>query len=232
LIKHIIQSESDKLVLSELSSKKIIQNEQPDNYEGIIVPKPWGMEFSFFKNDFIDAWFLSIEKNHSTSMHCHPNKRTILIILSGIALGKTLHGSSIIKAGEVVVYEAGVFHSTKAITKIEMAEIESPPIKTDLIRYNDNYNRVKMGYEDKKTMIRSSSYFYLTEENCLFSQEDYVISKSDRIKSGSLNVIGECDCYKSNSLILETKNIKLDNSHVINFTFPSKEKLYEYRKHI
>jgi mannose-6-phosphate isomerase-like protein (cupin superfamily) len=232
LIKHIQKNKRDEENINKSESQlKIIYN-QPDSYKNIVVPKPWGYEFLGYEDDSIAFWFLSIESGHSTSMHCHPNKRTVLIILSGKALGKTLYGSSIINAGEVVVYEAGVFHSTKAISKIEMAEIESPPIKTDLLRLVDNYGRERMGYEDKKTMTKSYSSFYLDKINPLFSQSHYAITLSNKIKCGEINIIGDnCD-LTPNSCILETKDIVVENANILNFKFPTRENLYECRSYI
>ena len=231
MIKHIIKTKQDEDKIIKLSSQLKIENKQPETYKGIVVPKPWGSEFLFYEDRYISGWFLSIESGHSTSMHCHPNKRTVLVMLSGKALGRTLYGSSIINAGEIVVYEAGVLHRTKALTKIEMAEIESPPIKTDLLRLEDSYGREKMGYEDKKTMVKSCEYFYLDDEKPLFSQKHYVITLGNVIKQGEINIIGE---NKSelipNSCILEDTDIELENSNVLRFKFPLKENLYECRK--
>ena len=48
-----------------------------------IIPKPWGHEYLFFENQDIGIWFLNIEYNKKTSLHCHPKKKTGLIVLDG-----------------------------------------------------------------------------------------------------------------------------------------------------
>lgn len=233
MIKHFIKTNRDEEEIIRSSSQLKINNPQPESYKNIVVPKPWGCEFLFFECDNIAAWFLSIEKGHSTSMHCHPNKKTILIVLSGKALGRTLNSSLIINAGEVVIYEQGVFHSTKAITKIELAEIESPVIKTDLLRLEDNYGREKMGYEDKKTMCKSSEYFYLNNNNKLISKSNYDIILSNIIKAKHINVVGTNNSQIiPNTCIFEKQDIVLEDAYVLNFKFPSRENLYEYRQYI
>lgn len=233
MITHVIKSPEDEKIINELSSKSIIVNAQPDNYRGIVVPKPWGIEFLCYEDNCIAAWFLSIDKGHSTSMHCHPNKRTVLIILSGIALGRTLHGSAILNPGKIVVYEPGVFHATKSLTGIEMAEIESPNWKGDLLRYNDNYDRVGIGYEDKKTFTKSCEAFYLDSTNPVFSKSHYSISKGDTIKCGEINIIGEnLSDIAPNTCILDDQDRIFKNSNILRFKFPNKENRYECCKHI
>jgi len=58
-----------------------------------IVKKPWGYEFISYENDTISIWFLSIYKSERTSFHCHPNKKTGLIVLNGEAELSFLSGS-------------------------------------------------------------------------------------------------------------------------------------------
>ena len=54
-------------------------------YEKTVVSKPWGYEYLAYQNDKVALWFLYIGHNHQTSMHCHPNKTTGLILLDGEA---------------------------------------------------------------------------------------------------------------------------------------------------
>ena len=53
------------------------------NYDDVIVKKPWGFEYLCFANNTVAIWLLNIDFNESTSMHCHPNKNTGLIVLNG-----------------------------------------------------------------------------------------------------------------------------------------------------
>ena len=55
-------------------------------YEKTVVKKPWGYEYLVYQNDKVALWFLYIGHGHQTSMHCHPNKTTGLILLNGMEL--------------------------------------------------------------------------------------------------------------------------------------------------
>ena len=52
-------------------------------YDTNIVKKPWGYEYLVYENDKVGLWFLYIAEDQQTSMHCHPNKTTGLILLDG-----------------------------------------------------------------------------------------------------------------------------------------------------
>ena len=57
-----------------------------DFYTKKIVSKPWGYEYIIFKNQKkLALIFLKIFNKKQTSLHCHPNKKTGFIILSGTA---------------------------------------------------------------------------------------------------------------------------------------------------
>src|SRR3989304_9651884 len=62
------------------------------NYSDVIVKKPWGYEYLIFENDFVAIWMLQIIRKRKTSMHCHPNKKTGLVFLSGTETTSTLEG--------------------------------------------------------------------------------------------------------------------------------------------
>ena len=49
-------------------------------YSDAIVKKPWGYEYLVFENEFVAIWILQIIRKRKTSMHCHPNKKTGLIL--------------------------------------------------------------------------------------------------------------------------------------------------------
>ena len=55
------------------------------DYSKTICVKPWGHEFLIFQNKNIGIWFLKLNKGHKTSLHCHFNKDTIIIVLKGSA---------------------------------------------------------------------------------------------------------------------------------------------------
>lgn len=133
------------------------------NYSDVIVKKPWGYEYLIFENDFVAIWMLQIIRKRKTSMHCHPNKKTGLVLLSGTATTLTIEGSFELNPLDGVVIDSGVFHATEASSLLPMIphsengiwvmEIESPPMKTDLLRLKDEYGRAGASYEGAENMV-------------------------------------------------------------------------------
>ena len=87
------------------------------NYNTNIVKKPWGYEYLAYENKDVALWFLYIKKDHSTSLHCHPNKTTGLILLDGQAETSFLNSVNKLNPTDKVMIRKGLFHSTKALSK-------------------------------------------------------------------------------------------------------------------
>lgn len=122
--------------------------------QNVLVTKPWGYEYLMFSNPETEVWNLSIKYQRSTSMHCHPNKKTALIVLAGRALFSTLDESLELMPLDAIVIDTKVFHSTQSISKegLALLEFETPPMKHDLVRLEDKYGRTQMGYEGTDRM--------------------------------------------------------------------------------
>jgi len=139
------------------------------SYRDKVVVKPWGYEFLVFENDQVAVWFLHIEKGHATSMHCHPRKKTALLVLQGQVLCNTFYNRNYLSAPEAIVIDAGVFHSTQSLSPsgADLIEVETPPDKTDLVRLNDQYGRQGRGYEGLAEMktenLERFGYFHFSE---------------------------------------------------------------------
>ncbi len=129
-----------------------------------LVTKPWGYEYLMFNNPEIEVWNLSIKYQRSTSMHCHPNKKTALIVLEGRALFSTLDGSTELMPSDAVVIDPKVFHSTQCISKegLILLEFETPPMKHDLVRLEDKYGRAQTGYEGADRMQFDNTHVRLS----------------------------------------------------------------------
>tara|TARA_Y100001970_G_C14224725_1_gene854882 strand:- start:796 stop:1467 length:672 start_codon:yes stop_codon:yes gene_type:complete len=121
------------------------------SYLNKIVNKPWGYEYLVFENDKVAIWFLHIGYDQETSMHCHPNKTTGLILLDGVAEISFLTNKISVESLQKVMIRKGLFHSTKAISKdgANIFEIETPVNKHDLVRLEDKYGRKAKPYEGK-----------------------------------------------------------------------------------
>ena len=143
-------------------------------YENTVVKKPWGYEYLVYQNDKVALWFLYIGSEQQTSMHCHPNKTTGLIILDGKANLSFLNNVVEIEPVTKVMIRKGLFHSTKATSENGACvfEIETPVDKHDLVRLDDKYGREGTPYED-------STFETPKAEDCLWitdSDSDYNFS--------------------------------------------------------
>ena len=128
-------------------------------YKNLVVTKPWGSEYIACENNTTATWLLEIKKNHKTSLHCHPKKKTGFIVLDGeveVELG--FYDKVKLKAPSKLMIRPGLFHSTKSLSKKNstILEIETPINKNDLVRFKDNYGRENKPYEGKNKMKKKS----------------------------------------------------------------------------
>tara|TARA_R110002110_G_scaffold35062_7_gene118687 strand:- start:8267 stop:8938 length:672 start_codon:yes stop_codon:yes gene_type:complete len=120
-------------------------------YKNNIVEKPWGYEYLAYENEAVAIWFLYLANQQRTSMHCHPNKTTGLMVLSGSAQVSFLDNTLAVAPGGKVMIRKGMFHSSCATNDLGtwLMEIETPVNKHDLVRFRDSYGREGQPYEDK-----------------------------------------------------------------------------------
>lgn len=169
-VKRIAVSERDRHTLANSIGRPMKVQDQPADYARRVVRKPWGYEFLVFGSDAVGIWFLRINKDHATSMHCHASKKTSLILLSGRALCNTFLHRNFLLSGDALTMEAGVFHSTKALSLdgVYVLEVETPPNKPDLVRLADGYGRETTGYEGTQEMVTEELdrfHFFAFQEN-------------------------------------------------------------------
>ena len=136
------------------------------SYDKTIVKKPWGYEYLAYENDKVGLWFLYIAKDQQTSMHCHPNKTTGLVLLDGEVEVSFLGNSNKLKPVSKTMIRKGLFHSTKATSEngAFVFEIETPVDKHDLVRLEDKYGREGKPYED-------STFETPKQEDCLWIED-------------------------------------------------------------
>jgi len=132
-------------------------------YDNRIVNKPWGYEYVVYRNaSKLVVTLLKINYNNSTSLHCHPQKKSGFILLEGKALfqlGLWKKRSEVHTSPSKRMIARGLFHSIKALSKdgLMALEFETPVNKNDLVRFKDNYGREQKSYEGKKfTKIMTS----------------------------------------------------------------------------
>ena len=118
--------------------------------------KPWGEEYNILEIKKIAITYLKLKKGFSTSLHCHPVKKTGFLILKGVAevqIGIYKKNIKRYPPMSILVLRPGLFHRIKANNKSDLfaLEIENPYIKNDLVRMKDNYGRRLKGYESLKS---------------------------------------------------------------------------------
>ena len=169
----------------------------------MVVNKPWGHEYLLTDTPLVEVWHLSLGHHQSTSMHCHPNKKTALIVLDGQALFSTLNGSRELSPMDAVLISSGVFHSTQCISRkaLKLLEIETPPMKHDLIRLEDKYGRVNTGYEGvEKMKVTNGAYIRFDNKDkivknfcnshlCISSIHDKTDFKNGKFEKTRLGII-------------------------------------------
>lgn len=154
-MKLIKRNTTDERLLRELTANGLPpKTEQPDDYAGFLVLKPWGYEFQVFDNAACSVWLACLRPDRAVSMHCHQRKQAAFIPLSGGVTFRTL-GTSEALQGYLAI-EEGVFHSQENNSGDDafFLEYEWPSEKSDLVRYKDRYGRTGKGYEGKSSMRR------------------------------------------------------------------------------
>lgn len=122
-------------------------------YSNKLVKKPWGYEYVIYNSlNRMAITYVHIDSKKSTSLHCHPKKKTGFIIVKGTALvqiGIYKKNKKKFKSLSRLVVRPGLFHSLKAVSKNGMSalEFETPYNKADLIRFEDKYGRKNKSYE-------------------------------------------------------------------------------------
>lgn len=160
------------------------------DYTDIVVKKPWGKEYLCYRNSEVAIWYLHIEADKETSMHCHPNKNTGFVVLDGEAKLSFLRNSVDLKGLDKIHIFRSRFHSTKAITDSFILEVETPEDKHDLVRLEDAYGRAGTDYEGK-------SFHTSKDDSCIWIDDATDISKMQRING----------CYITHILVKDKKQL-------------------------
>lgn len=142
------------------------------DYMNSVCVKPWGYEFLIFQNKLIGIWFLNITSGNRTSLHCHYNKDTKIIVLSG-SMRLELINEEVMTINEMesVYIPREKFHSIGSFspnTYIMEIEVYNDNVdfsdKNDLLRITDIYKRRDNKYDssiDLSHELEKYGYFYL-----------------------------------------------------------------------
>ena len=147
-------------------------------YKNIVVNKPWGYEYLAYENEHVGLWFLHIEKDQETSLHCHPKKDTGLIVLEGSVDVSFLSNINRLISGRKIMIRKGLFHSTKALSDqgANIFEIETPKLKHDLVRLEDKYGRKATPYEGKSSEQAKNKECISFKDPKLNEKDSYIFS--------------------------------------------------------
>ncbi|MBI1970465.1 hypothetical protein HYS47_01835 [Candidatus Woesearchaeota archaeon] len=174
MIKRVAYSNLDREALANTPVDQATQIDDHFDYSKVVVRKPWGYEYLIYQNELVAVWILYIKKGYQTSVHCHPNKKTSLIVLSGEAICSSLQENIKRVAGEGLLIDKATFHQTTSVSEegIFVMEIETPVNKRDLVRLRDKYGRQGKGYETIKEMsinIQNYNYISLIEPSIYYN---------------------------------------------------------------
>lgn len=174
MIHKIFPTDFDTSEIEKILVDPATQQDDFFDYSKIVVKKPWGYEYLIYQNNNVAVWILYLKPGFQTSMHCHPHKKTSLVVLSGKALCSHLSGETILNPGDGLLIEKGVFHRTRSLSEegIFVMEIEAPINKRDLVRLKDEYGRVGKGYESVDQMsfnIQNYNYISFIEQNVYYN---------------------------------------------------------------
>jgi D-glycero-beta-D-manno-heptose 1-phosphate adenylyltransferase len=172
------------------------------DYKNKVCVKPWGHEFLMFQNESIGMWFLRITGGNRTSVHCHYNKDTTIVVLRGSLRLELIDGEVMtINEMETVHIPHYKFHSIGSFspeTFIIEIEIYNKSVnfsdKNDLLRVTDIYKRRDNKYEtsiDLSDELEKYGYFYLTKDL------DFHFNDIE------MKVSNKCDPESNHSIILD-----------------------------
>lgn len=178
MIQKISPAEIDSSHLSARQKHSSVSVINPD-YKNIVVNKPWGYEYLAFENEHVAIWILFLKQDAKTSMHCHPKKKTSLLVLEGEVCTSFLGSQMRLETLDGVIIEKGAFHSTAATSDSGafVMEIETPVQKSDLVRLSDEYGRENKGYEGGQDLSTNLEQYEHQSFHDELSQERKLIEK-------------------------------------------------------
>jgi len=147
MLKKVFCTTHDRHYLLESKKKGTVSEDAPIDFSRVII-KPWGYEYIICQSSDVAVWRVFIEFGEATSLHCHPLKQTMMIVLSGEAKCHTLQKPMVLRPFDAAVIAKGAFHSVESISPegTDIIEVDSPPLLTDLVRLEDKYGRAGKPY--------------------------------------------------------------------------------------
>ena len=196
-------------------NSKNLNNDIPNNYK---VIKPWGYEYTIYKNNISSTKLLRISPNSKTSLHCHPIKKTGFVLLKGkveVDLG-FYETRSLLPVSKLMIRQ-GLFHCTKNTSKdyATVLEIETPIDKDDLVRFKDDYGRENKPYEGKEKMLPITAKDITFKEPNMNSTNSYYLEgvKINITKTNNLKTFRKGN--KNDIFVILNGGLYADNKHCV-----------------
>lgn len=155
-------------------NKYIEDEEHPKiDYTNKVCIKPWGHEFLAFQNQKIAIWVLTMKKGHSTSLHTHFKKDSMIFVISGCAkiglIDNEFIALNTMQSIHIPKYKFHSISSYSSVSTIIEIEVFGDKVnfsdKNDLLRLDDQYKRKPVGYESSVQVLSENiteySPFYL-----------------------------------------------------------------------
>jgi|LakMenE18May11ns_1017448.scaffolds.fasta_scaffold9895990_2 rfaE bifunctional protein nucleotidyltransferase chain/domain len=216
-----VTDEESKIIKNHL----YIKNEKHSffDYKNSVCHKLWGHEFLIYQNKKIGLWYLKINNGHKTSLHCHFNKDTIIIVIKGTVKIELINNKTIIlNEMDTLFIPHYSFHSLGTFSPesyILEIEIYNNTInftdKNDLLRIKDIYNRQNNNYEtsvnvDVDNIKETYGYFCLDNNfNEIIEDVNFKISEinnenvSQFINNSNINIILEGTIFQKMKFLNE-----------------------------
>lgn len=113
-----------------------------------VTKKPWGEEHLIAFCDKYAGKILVIKKGHRLSLQFHKKKQETFYILDGklkvtMGVARNKMRTQLLKQGKIVHVPALTIHRTEAVSDCRLIEVSTPEL-TDIVRLDDDYNRIKV----------------------------------------------------------------------------------------
>ena len=132
----------------------------------------------------LSVTLLKINYKQTTSLHCHPQKKSGFILLNGKALfqlGLRKKNTEVHLSPSKRMIARGLFHSIKSLSKegLLALEFETPVDKKDLVRFKDVYGRRNKSYEGKEFTQNINSNFIKFKKPKIGVNQNYKFDNVD-----------------------------------------------------
>lgn len=150
----LVAASPDGILVTEKSvSPRLKEMIDEFNHTPMYVERRWGVytildHTKFEKGNEVITKKLKIKANNNLSYQVHEKRTEIWTILNGI--GEVVLNGKLksVKAGDVIEVPVGTKHAIKAISDLDIIEVQKGPeiVKEDVLRFENNWDKVINSY--------------------------------------------------------------------------------------